>query len=159
MRSIAAVVLALVLVGCAPDSVPVEDVPPLDSTTPEAVLVLLASSESPVVVNVWASWCVPCRSEAPLLRAAAAEHETEVRFIGIAVRDSQEGARRFVAEFGLTSLEHYFDPPGAVPGALGGRGVPITFFFAAGGERVAVHHGVIDERSLALAIDDLLRGG
>ena len=159
MRRIAPAVLALALAGCSTDAVPIDTIPPLDATTPAAVRDLLASSDRPVVLNVWASWCVPCRSEAPLLRAAAAAHDGSVRFVGIDVRDEQDAARGFIAEFGLTALEHYFDPTGAVPAALGGRGVPITFFFAAGGRQVSVHHGVIDERSLALAIDDLLRGG
>ena len=159
MRRALPLLLTLAIAGCAPQSVPVGDVPLLPAAVPAEIEGLLASSERPVVVNVWASWCAPCRSEAPLLRQAAEAHSDRIRFIGIDVRDDQDAARAFIAEFGLTALEHYFDPAGAVPAALGGRGVPITFFFAAGGDQVSVHRGVIDERSLALAIDDLLRGG
>ena len=154
-----AALVSLALAACAPDSVPIGDVPPLAPTTAAEIRELVATSDRPVVLNVWASWCVPCRSEAPLLRAAVANHGDEIRFVGIDVRDDQGGARSFIAEFGLTGLDHYFDPTGAVPADLGGRGVPITFFFAAGGAQVSVHHGVVDERSLALGIDDLLRGG
>lgn len=118
---------------------------------------LLASSDQPVVLNVWGSWCVPCRSEAPLLRAANARLGDDVRFVGVAVRDRQDPARDFIAEFGLDGFEHYLDGPGAVPADLGGRGVPLTFFFAPGGELVELHSGIIDERTLALQIDDLLR--
>jgi len=153
------VALAITLAACGSSGVALDEVPPLTTTTPADIRSILDNSDRPVVVNVWASWCVPCRSEAPLLRAAAEAHGDEIRFIGIDVRDNQDDARRFIAEFGLTDLEHYFDPTGAVPADLGGRGVPLTFFFAAGGKQSAVHHGVIDERSLALAIDDLLRGG
>lgn len=154
------VVLALIVIGaCGQGSVPTGEVPPLEPTTPSAVRELLGSSDRPVVVNVWASWCVPCRSEAPLLRQAAAAHGEAVRFVGIDVRDTQDGARSFIAEFGLTALEHFFDPSGTVPGDLGGRGVPITFFFRAGGDLVSIHHGVIDERTLALGIDELLSAG
>jgi thiol-disulfide isomerase/thioredoxin len=142
--------------ACSQGAVPIDNVPPLESTTPEQIRALLASSDRPTVVNVWASWCVPCRSEAPLLREAAAAHGDSVRFIGVDVRDDQGSARAFIAEFGLTALDHYFDPTGAVPGALGGRGVPITFFFAPGGDLTRTHHGVIDERTLALEIDELL---
>lgn len=151
--------LLFTLAACGPGGVAIEDVPPLPRTTPTEIRALLEESDRPVVLNVWASWCVPCRSEAPLLRAAADAHGDRIRFVGIDVRDDQNDARRFIAEFGLTGLEHYFDPSGAVPAELGGRGVPITFFFAAGGAQVGVHHGVIDERALALAIDDLLRSG
>jgi len=152
------VVAALLSPACAP-SVPVGDVPVLPSATPADIHALLTTSDRPVVINVWASWCAPCRSEAPLLRAAAAEWGDRVRFVGIDVRDSQDGARGFIAEFGLTGFEHYFDAAGAIPDDLGGVGVPITFFFAADGTPIATHAGVLDERSLALGIDDALRAG
>ncbi|MCJ7725217.1 MAG: thioredoxin domain-containing protein [Acidimicrobiia bacterium] len=151
----AAVVLAAT--ACSSASVPIEGIPPLEETTPEATRALLAGSSLPVVLNVWASWCTPCRSEAPLLREAAAQWDGSIRFVGIDVRDEQSGARSFLAEFGLDTFEHYADPTGAVPAGLGGVGVPLTYFFAVGGDLIAVHRGVIDERTLALQIDELLR--
>lgn len=120
---------------------------------------LLADSESPMVVNLWASWCIPCRSEAPLLRDAEARFGDDVRFIGVAVRDEQDGARAFIGEFGLAGFEHYFDRSGAVPAALGARGVPLTFFFKPGGERSHLHTGVLDEGTLAVWLDEIRRGG
>ena len=155
----AAAAISLLSAACTSASVPIDGVPPLAETTPEEIRDLLASSERPVVLNVWASWCTPCRSEAPLLRAAAAESGDRVRFIGIDVRDDQQGARGFIAEFGLDGFEHFFDRNGAVPADLGGFGVPQTYFFAPGGTLVAAHPGVIDERTLALQIDELLRRG
>ncbi len=131
----------------------------LAPTDPDQMRVLLATSERPVVLNVWGSWCIPCRSEAPLLRAAAREFDDRVRFVSVAVRDSERAAAEFIDEFRLGAFEHFFDPPGAVPAALGGRGVPLTFFFRPGGDLDTLHTGVIDERSLALRIDELLRGG
>ncbi len=110
------------------------------------------------MVNVWASWCIPCRSEAPLLRSANNEFGDEVRLIGIDTRDQMTGARAFIAEFDLGGFEHFFDSFGDVPGSLGGRGVPLTFFFRAGGELSHLHSGVIDERTLALHLDELVRG-
>lgn len=158
-RALIPTLLAVVLAACSSSSVPIEDVPDLPETTPSEVRALLAASERPVVLNVWASWCVPCRSEAPLLREAHAEHGDEVRFVGVAVEDAQRDARAFLAEFGLTGFEHYFDRPGAVPADLGARGVPLTFFFAPGGDLVDLHRGVIDEGALALGIDELRRLG
>jgi hypothetical protein len=93
------------------------------------------------------------------LRAAHAEHGEAVRFIGVDVEDAQDAARSFIAEFGLDGFVHYFDQSGAVPADLGGFGVPLTFFFAPGGELTSLHRGVIDEASLALGIDELRRGG
>lgn len=133
--------------------------PPLDPIDPAAMEAILIASERPMVVNVWASWCAPCRSEAPLLRTAAERWGDEIQFFGIDVRDDQAGARAFIAEFGLDGFEHRFDATGAVPAALGGSGVPLTFFFRSGGELAHLHRGVIDERTLALWIGELLAGG
>jgi len=151
------ILLALLTAACSSASVPIGDVPDLPPTTPSKIQELLATSEQPVVLNVWASWCIPCRSEAPLLRTAHAESGTEVRFVGIDVDDSQQGAREFIAEFGLDGFEHYFDAQGEVPAHLGGRGVPLTFFYAPGGELIHLHSGVIDERTLALQVDEIKR--
>ncbi len=106
---------------------------------------------------MWASWCIPCRSEAPLLLEAHERFGDRVLFIGIDVDDSQTGARRFIAEFGIDVFEHLFDRDGRVPASLGGRGVPLTFFFRPGGELSYLHRGVIDERTLAVHLDELTR--
>jgi cytochrome c biogenesis protein CcmG/thiol:disulfide interchange protein DsbE len=147
----------LLAAGCSSAAVPTNDVPALPATDAAAMTALLAASDRPVVLNIWASWCIPCRSEAPLLRQAQAEFGDRVRFMGVATRDEQDAARAFVAEFGLTGMEHLFDAAGSVPGSLGAVGVPHTFFFAAGGALVYHHAGAIDEGALALQIDELLR--
>lgn len=156
--TLVALVLAVAVVAgaCSPADVAADDVAELAPTDPAAITALLAGSDRPVVLNVWASWCGPCRSEAPLLRAAHAESGDVVRFVGVDVRDTQDGARAFIAEFGLDGFTHLFDPNGSVPAALGGFGVPLTFFFD-GTDLVHLHSGVIDERTLALQIDDLMR--
>jgi thiol-disulfide isomerase/thioredoxin len=150
--------IALVTGACGQANVDISDIEPLEPTTPAEIRQILSASDSPVVLNVWASWCGPCRSEAPLLRAAVGEHGNEVTFLGIDVRDSQDGARAFIAEFGLEGFTHLFDATGAVPNDLGGFGVPLTFFFRPGGDLSLLHSGVIDERTLALQIDELLAG-
>lgn len=155
----AASLFGLVLAGCGEPSTPLADVPEIPEVTPAAFRAELATSAAPVVVNVWASWCAPCRSEAPLFRVAAAEWGDAVRFIGIDVRDTQSEGRAFIAEFGLTALDHRFDPSGAVPRDLGGVGVPLTYFFHPGGALAHVHRGVIDERTLALWIDVIAGAG
>ena len=129
--------------------------PPLPATDASQVIDLLETSDRPVLVNVWASWCIPCRSEAPLLERAHSQFGDQIRFVGINVADTQTGAQQFIAEFGL-SFENLVDAPRAVPAALGGSGVPLTFFFAPGGDLVHYQPGVIDERMLALQIDELL---
>jgi len=116
----------------------------------------LAGLDQPAVVNVWASWCIPCRSEAPLLKAAHEAYGDQVRFVGIDVQDNQPDARSFIAEFGI-GFENYFDRNRAIAVRYGGIGTPITFFFRPGGELAATHNGVIDDRSLAVGIDELLQ--
>ncbi len=134
-------------------------IPELPAATSDEVMTLLGESEQPVVINVWASWCIPCRSEAPLLDRAIDRFGSRVRFIGINVRDSQSGAREFIAEFFADApIEYLFDRDGAIPPALGGStGVPLTFFYEPGGGLVELHFGVLDERTLAFQIDELLQ--
>jgi cytochrome c biogenesis protein CcmG/thiol:disulfide interchange protein DsbE len=159
MSRLAAWCFALIVVvgACATTTVDASSIPELPVATPDDVESVVAASEQPVVLNVWASWCTPCRSEAPLLAAAAEEFEGTVSFIGVNVRDGMDNARGFIAEFFPDApITHLHDRPGDVPAALGGtNGVPLTFFYAAGGELVYLHHGVIDERTLALQIDEI----
>ena len=152
-------VVALVAAGCSAAE-PVEGVDPLTEITSQEMQTLLAESVEPVVLNVWASWCTPCRSEAPLIGKAAEQFEAEVRFVGLDVRDTPDGATAFIAEFFPTApIDHYADPSGAIPSDLGGsRGVPLTFFFRPGGGLSYLHFGVIDERTLVLQIDELVNG-
>lgn len=146
---------ALLLVACGGSGGPPPDVDPLPPITVDQFKAMLGSSQQPLLVNIWASWCVPCRSEAPLLRRAHQRYGDRVRFIGIDVQDTQAEAQAFIAEFSIP-YENYFDPPGAIPAELNGFGVPLTYFFAPGGELVYAHIGIIDERTLALRLDELL---
>ena len=100
MRSRLTMALALLLAACG-SNVDISTVPELPLTSTADVQDLLASTETPLVINVWASWCVPCRSEAPLLERAAVT-ASNVRFIGLNVRDDQNGAREFIARSKLT---------------------------------------------------------
>ena len=156
---IATIFLAVGAGACS--ATPPEDVPPLPDVSLEEVLDSIAGSDQPVVVNVWASWCIPCRSEAPLLRRAADDFGDRVRFMGLNVRDTQNRARSFIGEFFPESpIHHLADRGGSIPVGLGGtRGVPQTFFYAPGGRLVHLQPGVIDERTLALQIDEILRSG
>ena len=131
------------------------DLPPVSAEEFEAHL---ESIDKPAVVNVWASWCLPCRSEAPILNEAFAEYGDRIEFIGVDVQDNQADAKEFLDEFGL-EFDHFFDRDREIPAAYGGIGTPITFFFGPQGELINTHNGVIDERTLALNIDELLATG
>jgi cytochrome c biogenesis protein CcmG/thiol:disulfide interchange protein DsbE len=150
------VLLAITLAACAgpaADVGSIEDLEPVDVSQFESIL---ADLDHPAVVNVWASWCIPCRSEAPLFTTAFAHYRDRIEFIGIDVQDNQTDAKQFIAEFDVEYV-NYFDKDRALPNRFGGIGTPITFFFLPGGELASAHNGVIDERALALGIDELLR--
>ncbi len=154
----ASAVIALASAACSSSDVDIGEIPELPAVSTAEVAAALTASEMPVVLNVWASWCVPCRSEAPLLERAASRFDGQVHFIALNVRDGQTEARRFIAEFFAGApLDHWSDRGGNIPTDLGGsRAVPLTFFFHRGGELLDLHSGVLDERTLALQIDELL---
>ncbi|HEY6424148.1 MAG TPA: TlpA disulfide reductase family protein [Pseudonocardiaceae bacterium] len=91
-------------------------------TEPAATVSLDRYPDQVVVLNVWGSWCGPCRSEATdLVQVAGATAAERVQFIGINVRDSQQAGADFARDFGLT-YPSIFDPPGRTLFAL--RGIP-----------------------------------
>lgn len=150
-----ALFLLMVLVACGDGEISTPVQGELPAFDPVAFQQRLDESERPAVVNVWASWCIPCRSEAPLLTSAHEQYGDRIDFIGIAIQDTQTGAAEFLAEFAIT-YENLFDVDADIRGVMGGSGVPITYFVAPGGALVETHFGIIDEGQLALAIDELL---
>jgi cytochrome c biogenesis protein CcmG/thiol:disulfide interchange protein DsbE len=82
----------------------------------------------PVMVNFWASWCVPCREEAPLLEQTWQRYQDkDLAFLGVNIWDSETNARAFMREFGIT-YPNAIDADGKVAIDYGLHGVPETFF-------------------------------
>lgn len=117
--------------------------------------VLVGLRGKPVVVNVWASWCPPCRAEMPLLERASRTYADRVVFLGVASRDSPAAARDFLDEVGVT-YANVFDTSGAVRRDLRLRGFPTTYVFDERGELVEAVVGGITEPRLAAQLDDLV---
>ena len=92
----------------------------------------------PVVLNFWASWCGPCRLEAPALQAAAERYSSQgVRFVGVVVLDSEEAAVGFIEEFGIT-YENVLDTQGVISDELFDFfGLPRTYFLRSDGSLLA----------------------
>ncbi len=82
----------------------------------------------PVVINVWASWCVPCREEAAGLERTWREYRGRgVRFVGVSWHDLEPAAEAFLEEFRIT-YPNVKDVDGKLTRLLGVRGVPETYF-------------------------------
>jgi cytochrome c biogenesis protein CcmG/thiol:disulfide interchange protein DsbE len=101
----------------------------------------------PVVVNVWASWCGPCREEFPVLQKLSARYGKEVAFLGVNSEDSDDLAARFLREEPVP-YPSYTDPDKDILDALGGYGgVPDTAFYDRSGELVFLKQGPYEESS------------
>jgi cytochrome c biogenesis protein CcmG/thiol:disulfide interchange protein DsbE len=111
-----------------------------------------------VLVNFWASWCVPCRAEAPALESAWQKHKDKaVVFIGVNIQDKEENARAFMKEFGVTYLNGP-DPDGKIAVDYGVWGIPETFFINPQGKITYKHAGELKLPIIATKLDEAMRG-
>jgi cytochrome c biogenesis protein CcmG, thiol:disulfide interchange protein DsbE len=114
--------------------------------------VLVGQRGTPVVVNVWASWCAPCRTEMPLLQAAADDYAGRVVIVGVASKDAADDAGQFLADNNIT-FPNVFDESGDIRRALELTAYPTTYVFGADGTIRARVNGGISEQRLAALID------
>jgi cytochrome c biogenesis protein CcmG/thiol:disulfide interchange protein DsbE len=105
----------------------------------------------PVVINFWASWCIPCRDEAPILNASARAHAGDVVFLGIDVQDLRRDALAFSREFD-TPYVSVRDRGNSTYEDYGLTGVPETYYLDAGGRIVAHAPGPISRATLEQGI-------
>ncbi|NND84444.1 MAG: TlpA family protein disulfide reductase [Acidimicrobiia bacterium] len=101
----------------------------------------------PVVLNFWASWCLPCREEMPVLDAAAADRP-DLAFIGVAVDDTEEGARAFAEEVAV-DYPLGFDASDVIGPRYEAFALPLTVVIAADGRIVGTKAGELDAESMA----------
>ena len=108
-----------------------------------------------VVVNFFASWCIPCKEENPaLVRVWERYRTSDVVVIGILYQDSLDSGRRYVRDNGVT-WPTLTDEDGRIAFAYGVRGIPETYFIGPDGIIAGRHVGPIDEATLVNAIDGL----
>lgn len=116
--------------------------------------VLVGLRGTPVIVNIWASWCAPCRAEASLLERAWKAHGDEVVILGVASKDELGSSRSFMDEFDMT-YPNVFDRSGDIRARLGLRGFPTTYVFGSDGELRTTIVGGLTEQRLAAVLEDL----
>lgn len=164
-RVIPLLVAAALLAAACGDTGPLDvhraaaaDPPPRDAVLvdagwPEAAAWIRREAEEgrPVVMNILASWCIPCRRELPLLLDAA-EDNPDIAFLGINHLDQRDNAEQFVEEMGIT-FPTLYDPVGDVAAGVEARGMPTTVFFDRNGVLVSRVTGELTARSLEEHLD------
>jgi cytochrome c biogenesis protein CcmG, thiol:disulfide interchange protein DsbE len=93
---------------------------------------LAALKGYPIVSNVWASWCNPCRVEFPVLQKLSARYGKRVAFLGVNSEDDADAAKTFL-EGTPVPYPSYSDPDADIKDSIGGRGLPTTAFYDAKG--------------------------
>lgn len=124
-------------------------------TPPPTSISLARLRGRPAFVDVWASWCVPCRDEAPLLARLWREYRRDIRFLGIDVQDTRADARRFIRRFGL-GYPNMFDRKAATSGKLRFFGLPTAYLVDRQGRVAAMIVGRKKEAPLRAALDALV---
>ena len=144
------------------------DSPLIGQAVPEQALPLLEGDDEVhipddvagdvLVVNFWASWCVPCRVEHPaLVRTAERYQDQGVTFLGIVYQDTESGAVDFLDELGR-GYDHVTDPGDRAAIDFGVFGIPETFVIDRDATVAAKIIGEVDEQTLADVIEDVLAG-
>lgn len=137
------------LVGRTDQPAPTFALPSLSD--PSRTLSLASFRGRPLVVNFWASWCVPCRSEMPLLESAFRSERGKVAFLGIDANDTSSAARAFLAQVHVTYTA-VTDSDGAVATKYGLYGLPTTVFISSTGKIVGRHIGELHAGTLRTAL-------
>ena len=111
----------------------------------------------PVLLNFWASWCDPCKDEAPLLERAHRELQREGgAVLGVTVSDQSDDSRAFLKQYGL-SFPSLRDVEGALGRDFGTTGVPETFAIDREGRIAAISRGAVNQAFVDRALAQVLR--
>ncbi len=156
--------------GPTPETLPLHDAaPPVGRAAPDFTLPLFSGGTlrlhslkgSPVVLNFWASWCVPCRAETPLfVRLHQRYGPRGVMFVGIDVEDDERDARRFIGQYHV-DYPVVRAPDETVMVAYAIQGIPSTVFIGAdgivAGKFTGAFLGPEGEKAIVMRLDRLLK--
>jgi len=129
--------------------------PSFDFETYERLLYQLRGT--PVVVNLWAAWCGPCRQEAPALIEAAMRYGHRVQFLGVDYQDQRGPAAAFLNQYSVP-YPSVFDASGEIHNKLGFVGLPDTLFYSADGSIAATWSGPLTMEVLRENLERLVPG-
>jgi cytochrome c biogenesis protein CcmG, thiol:disulfide interchange protein DsbE len=151
------VVIALATLGKAGAPRPGDPAPDFRAPLLEGggKLALSDLAGKPVVLNFWASWCEPCRDEAPMLKEAFERYGDRVAFVGVNIKDARTEALAFDEEFDL-AYPDVRDEGGRIYSAYGLTGQPETFFIGADGKVFEHVNGPLFEDLLAQIMAQLV---
>lgn len=114
----------------------------------ESTTLAALADGKPMVVNLWASWCPPCRREMPVLEAAQ-QRETGVTFAFVNQGEDAAAAQRYLGSVQLDLANVLLDPGSDLGREVGSRALPTTLFYDANGQLVDTHMGELSAASLA----------
>jgi cytochrome c biogenesis protein CcmG/thiol:disulfide interchange protein DsbE len=134
--------------------------PPIDLVDLDGRRIQLSDYRGdPVIVNFWASWCIPCRDEFPLFVQALAEHQKDgLQILGITHEDTPSDARAFAQRMGGT-WPMLPDPANVAWTAYLGAGVPTTYFVDADGIVQDFSLGAVTRSGLATQLARIMPAG
>jgi cytochrome c biogenesis protein CcmG/thiol:disulfide interchange protein DsbE len=113
----------------------------------------------PVLLNFWASWCVPCEDEGPMLRAGFEQFGNQIHFVGVDIRDARGDAMDFIRRYKL-DYEHIRDERLEVYDDYGLTGQPETFLIDSNGTIVQHISGpLLSEDDLFVLLEELVASG
>lgn len=121
---------------------------PLTTLAGELTTLSSLAQGKPMVVNLWATWCPPCRREMPTL-AAAQRTESRVSFVFANQGEDATTATRYLASAGLELANVVIDPGARIGREIGSGSLPTTLFYDASGRLVDTHLGALSDASLA----------
>ena len=154
-RRTAGLLLALLLLGACStpgaDALPDLELDTLDGGTID----LAADRDTPLVLNLWATWCAPCRRELPAFDQVSRASAGDVTIVGVNQGDDLDAAASMIDELGI-GFPQALDSSSELSRALAVTSMPSTIFVSSSGEVVETHAGELNADQLTALLDEHL---